>query len=121
MTLAIASGCLVSCQHQLSKMKEQGTCYIQLCYITHLRIHAIKICSKLHVIIHGYIVTVWYVNIYIYIYIHTTILPWSCTDGRYFYHISGTPVKIKKSVLNGNKRKRGWFRGAQSVEKGVLG
>ena len=26
---------------------------------------------------------------YIYIYIYTTILPWSCTDGRYFYHISG--------------------------------
>ena len=53
------------CQHQLSKSKEQGTCYIQLCYITHLRIHAMtKTRSKLHVIIHGYIVTVRYVNIY---------------------------------------------------------
>ena len=42
-------------------------CYIQLCYITHLRIHAMtKTCSKLHVIIWGYIVTVRYVNIYIY-------------------------------------------------------
>ena len=27
-----------------------------------------------------------------YIYIYTTILPWSCTDGRYFYHISGTAL-----------------------------
>ena len=39
----------------------------------------------------------------------------------YFYYISGTPVQIKKSALNGNKRKMGGFRGAQSVEKGVLG
>ena len=80
------------CQQQLSKTKEQGTCYLLLCYITHLRIHAIKICSKLHVVIDGYIVTVRYVNIYIYIYLYTTILPWSCTDGRYFYHISGTAL-----------------------------
>ena len=27
-----------------------------------------------------------------YIYIYTIILPWSCTDGRYFYHISGTAL-----------------------------
>ena len=65
MTLAIASGCLVSCQHQLSKTTEQGTCYVRLCYITHLRIHAMtKTRSKLHVPMHGYIVKVQYVGIY---------------------------------------------------------
>ena len=65
MTLAIASDCLVLCQHQPSEATEQGTCYIRLCYITHLRIHAMtKICSKLHVTIHGYIVKVQYVSIY---------------------------------------------------------
>ena len=32
------------------------------------------------------------VYIYIYIYIYTTILPPSCTDGRQFYHISGTAL-----------------------------
>ena len=26
------------------------------------------------------------------IYIYTTVLPLSCTDGRYFYHISGTAL-----------------------------
>ena len=30
--------------------------------------------------------------IYMHIYIYTTILPWSCTDGRYFYDISGTAL-----------------------------
>ena len=36
-----------------------------------------------------------YIIIYIYIYtvyIYTTILPLSCTDGRYFHHISGTAL-----------------------------
>ena len=32
------------------------------------------------------------VYIIIYIYIYTTILPLCCTDGRYFYHISGTAL-----------------------------
>ena len=32
------------------------------------------------------------IYIYISIYIYITILPWSCTDGRYFYHISGTAL-----------------------------
>ena len=31
-------------------------------------------------------------NFLLYIYIYTTILPWSCTDGRYFYQISGTAL-----------------------------
>ena len=39
----------------------------------------------------------------------------------FLLHFGYVPVKIKKSALNGNKRKMGWFRGAQSVEKGVLG
>ena len=59
----------------------------------------------------------------IYIYIYTTILPLSCTDGRYFYHISGTAlfrvnsdifiifrvhqVQLQKVPLNGNKKKGG--------------
>ena len=33
-----------------------------------------------------------YCRFIMYIYIYTTILPWSCTDGRYFYHISGTAL-----------------------------
>ena len=76
--MAIASGCLLSCQHQLSKTKEQGTCCIRLCYITHLRIHAMtKTRSKLHVTIHGYIVKVQYVGIYYMINVNIYILTMS--------------------------------------------
>ena len=32
------------------------------------------------------------VCVYIYTHTHTTVLPLSCTDGRYFYYISGTAL-----------------------------
>ena len=37
----------------------------------------------------------YYVNIYIHTY--TTVSPLSCTDGRYFYHISGTASPNQES------------------------
>ena len=78
-------------------------------------------------------------SIYIYIY-YTIIFPVWSTDGRYFYHISGTTlfsgtnyyfllgnsdifitfrvhqVLLQIVPLNGNE-KSGGFRGAQRVEK----
>ena len=35
---------------------------------------------------------IYIIYMYISIYLYTTVLPLSCSDGRYFYHISGTAL-----------------------------